>query len=71
MLQQGEGAEGGGVELLQMVTLQLDQSQGSQPLEGIWVDKFNPVVVQMQADQPREPLESVSGDHPQLVVTHL
>lgn len=45
--QQREGGEGSRVQLLEPVALQLQQAQGGEALEGIWVDELQVVVIQV------------------------
>lgn len=71
MAQQGEGAEGVGVELLEPVALQLNEPEPRQSLEGIGVDGLQAVVVQVEACQAPEPTQRPPMQLTQLVVAQL
>lgn len=59
------------MQLLKPVAFQLQEPQGSEALEGVWVDELQSVVVQVQPGQGPQTPKGVSVDLFQLVVAHL
>ena len=59
---QREGAEGLGVELVQLVALQAKQAESWELQQGSRVEKPQTVVVQVKAEHRGEPGEGLGGD---------